>query len=184
VPEPISKTHPVLAAELHPTKNGDLTADGLFFNSSAKVWWMCSLNPKHEWETTVSRRTRQGSGCLYCAGKIVLPENSLAGLFPEITTEWHPRKNFGISADTILPKSNRKFWWLCRKNPTHEWETTPAYRTSYSTNCPICRSATDSTLLLPQYLELKKEPESVRTLPGFQFSPPAWVKSGSGTLLN
>ena len=43
--DPLSVTHPHLAAEWHPTKNGELRAENVTAGSSKKVWWQCSLGP-------------------------------------------------------------------------------------------------------------------------------------------
>ena len=63
----LSRRYPELAAEWHPTKNGDLTADGVTFGSNKKVWWRCSRD--HEWEAVVSSRTGQGVGCSQCTSQ-------------------------------------------------------------------------------------------------------------------
>jgi hypothetical protein len=56
--------NPELAAELHPDKNGDLTADMLAPRSHQRVWWRCA-RCGYEWETPVSYRDR-GGGCMRC----------------------------------------------------------------------------------------------------------------------
>lgn len=52
-----------LAAEWHPTKNGDLSPTQITAGTSKKVWWMCSEG--HEWEAAVSSRCG-GIGCPCC----------------------------------------------------------------------------------------------------------------------
>jgi len=60
-------THPLLAAEWHPTLNGDLRPEQFSRGSKQKVWWRCSKN--HVWESSIDTRT-QGlhdfSGCMEC----------------------------------------------------------------------------------------------------------------------
>jgi len=63
-------THPELAKEWHPTKNGDLTPKDISQGSVKKVWWMCSRDDDHEWQSTVNNRTN-GSGCPVCIGRKV-----------------------------------------------------------------------------------------------------------------
>jgi DNA-directed RNA polymerase subunit RPC12/RpoP len=55
-----------LAAEWHPTKNGDLTPSTITPGSGKKVWWICEK--KHEWKARVANRSR-GTGCPYCSGR-------------------------------------------------------------------------------------------------------------------
>jgi hypothetical protein len=47
---------PDFAAELHPTRNGDLDAHAVAPRSSRRVWWRCSCG--HEWMASVSARAR------------------------------------------------------------------------------------------------------------------------------
>ena len=75
---------PGIAAQWHPTKNGDLTPEQVKGGSHQKVWWQCPKTPDHEWEETVKNRTRAGHGCPYCSGRKVSHTTSLATLFPDI----------------------------------------------------------------------------------------------------
>eukprot|EP00128_Syssomonas_multiformis_P016183 Colp12_sorted_trinity150504_noHs@8352 len=56
---------PKIAADWHPTKNGDLTALMVTRGSKKKVWWQCKEG--HEWQTSVANRTVHNSGCPKCA---------------------------------------------------------------------------------------------------------------------
>ena len=58
---------PDVAAEWHPTKNGDCTPDKVVFGSHTKYWWKCAMDSEHEWRTSVQHRTGRGSGCPSCA---------------------------------------------------------------------------------------------------------------------
>jgi hypothetical protein len=60
---------PDVAAEWHPTLNGDLTPHDVTAGSRRKVWWRCALEPDHEWPATVSNRTNAAhpTGCPACA---------------------------------------------------------------------------------------------------------------------
>jgi hypothetical protein len=60
----MATTHPFLAREWHPTKNGALTPERISAGSGTKVWWLCSSG--HEWRTMANNRAR-GSGCPACA---------------------------------------------------------------------------------------------------------------------
>lgn len=54
-----------LAAEWHPTKNGDLSPDQVTAGSGKKVWWVCS-KCGNEWKAVISNRS-QGSNCPLCS---------------------------------------------------------------------------------------------------------------------
>lgn len=68
----LSTTHPALAAEWHPTLNGDLAPTGVVAGSEKRVWWQCRTNPEHLWQTAVYSRAGAGQGCPFCS---LLPES-------------------------------------------------------------------------------------------------------------
>ena len=61
----LATTHPELANEWHPTKNGDLQPTDVSFGANKKVWWQC---PRcgHEWQKTLNARTSTGQIHLHC----------------------------------------------------------------------------------------------------------------------
>jgi len=64
----LATTHPELAAQWHPTLNGELTPQMVTCGSTKKVWWLCPDG--HVWKTVVySRGGISKSGCPVCAGK-------------------------------------------------------------------------------------------------------------------
>ena len=89
----LATTHPHLAKEWHPIKNGDLTPHNVTKGSVKKIWWCCEKY-KHEWEATPNGRTRD-NGCPYCSNKMVLKGyNDIA------TTHPHLAKYFIDEEDT------------------------------------------------------------------------------------
>ncbi|MFX0173982.1 MAG: zinc-ribbon domain-containing protein [Candidatus Hodarchaeota archaeon] len=63
----LSYNFPEIAKEWHPTKNDELTPDNIVAGARTKVWWVCTNNPEHEWETRIDHRTASKSGCPYCS---------------------------------------------------------------------------------------------------------------------
>ncbi|MDE2028557.1 MAG: zinc-ribbon domain-containing protein, partial [Candidatus Omnitrophica bacterium] len=131
---------PNLAAQWHPTKNGDSTPDKIAPKSNKRVWWLCKKG--HEWLTSPANRSR-GTGCPECSIsrgaeatrlKKLKASGSLQQIDPQLAKEWHS-KNGHLTADKVSPYSNKKVWWLCPKG--HEWVASVADR---STNgaCPFC----------------------------------------------
>lgn len=56
---------PELAAEWHPTKNGELTPEDVTSKSNKNVWWLGKCG--HEWNAIISNRTHKGNGCPICS---------------------------------------------------------------------------------------------------------------------
>ncbi|MBV9452549.1 MAG: zinc-ribbon domain-containing protein [Rubrobacter sp.] len=102
--------------------NGDLTPNNIVAGSGRKVWWQCPKGPDHEWQASLDQRTRAGVGCPFCAGKRVSVTNSLATLFPDVASRWHPTKNGDLTPEQVVAGSHQKVWWRCSKGPDHAWE--------------------------------------------------------------
>lgn len=116
-------------------KNRSFTPGTITKGSRKKVWWKCEKG--HEWQTLVSTRTGQNTGCPVCAGKLIIPgENDMASAFPELVSSWHSEKNGTLTPQMTSQYSNRRVWWICEKG--HEWQTAVAHRTVRGTGCPVC----------------------------------------------
>ncbi len=133
--------NPDLAAEWHPTRNGSLTPADVTANSKKRVWWQCSKIQSHEWQATIQNRHGRNSGCPYCAGKKVDHYNSLAAGNPQLAAEWHPTKNRTLTPDQVTASSNRKVWWQCPCDASHEWQATVGNRNGLGSGCPHCYEA-------------------------------------------
>jgi hypothetical protein len=156
--DPLSITHPLIAEQWHPTKNGNLTPNQVVAGAEKKVWWKCPKGSDHEWEATIGSRVRVGAGCPSCAGKKPSITNSLASLYPEIAKEWHPTKNGTLSPDQVVAGSGKNVWWKCPNGPDHEWEGRIAHR-GRGSGCPFCRGLRSSVTnaLASRYPEIAKE---------------------------
>jgi hypothetical protein len=138
----LARRFPAVAAQWHPTKNGELTPDRVVAASGKRVWWKCPKGPDHEWEARVIERTRlRARGkCPFCANQRVSVTNSLATLHPKIAAEWHPTRNGELTPDRIVSGSNQRVWWKCPKGPDHEWDGPVGWRTRASSAgmCVFC----------------------------------------------
>jgi len=160
---PVCKTlavrFPHIAKEWHPNKNGDLTPSDVTDASGKDVWWKCNKGDDHEWFARIASRTRQGSTCPICSGRMIIKSNSLQAFFPEISKQWHPTKNGDIKPYQISPFNPEKVWWKCDKGDDHEWDAAVGSRTKEGATCPICcgREFAPSNSLTAKYPELAKE---------------------------
>lgn len=125
---------PDIAAQWHPTKNGDRTPGSVSAGSHVKAWWLCDQG--HEWRASVKSRA-VGTGCPICANRVLLPgRNDLATTHPELARQWHPTKNNGVKPRDLMAGSRRKVWWQCARG--HEWQAIVYSRTSMNAGCPVC----------------------------------------------
>lgn len=136
----LSTVAPELAKFWHPTKNKPLLPSEIGAGTHKSVWWFCNQYPEHEWKTPVVSRYK-GTQCPFCSNqKVFSGFNDLETINPSIARDWHQTKNAGFHPSSIAPNSNKKFWWTCFNDPSHEWQASPASR-SNGTNCPTCANS-------------------------------------------
>ena len=131
---------PEVAAQWHPTKNGDTLPSDIVSGTHTKYWWKCEEGPDHEWEASPRYRVGMGVDCPCCAGRQVSVTNSLASVAPEVAAQWHPTKNGDTLPTNIVSGTHTKYWWKCEEVPDHEWEASPSDRVSgrRRIGCPHC----------------------------------------------
>lgn len=112
-------THPHLAKQWHPAKNGTLTPYDVKPGSNRKVWWQCEKG--HEWMTVISSRASLNLGCKYCSGQRATNDNNLVIHNPSLAKQWNHNKNTKKPED-YLPSSNYKMWWICNKDMSGKQE--------------------------------------------------------------
>ena len=131
----LATTHPDLAAQWHPTKNGELTPEMVLAGSNVKVCWLGECG--HEWRTKLYERGKQHHTCPYCTNQRVLTGfNDLATTHPDLAKQWHPTKNGELTPETITSGSNRKVWWVGECG--HEWRTDVRTRRDKGSGCRKC----------------------------------------------
>lgn len=135
--------YPQIAAEWHPTKNGNLKPDEVLSGSKDKVWWQCNVC-KYEWPATIQNRTKEnGTGCPCCSGNVLVPGvNDLQTVRPDIAAQWHPELNDELRPDMYMPCSDEEIWWLC-SDCGHVWYSKIRNRTKGKSltdgrGCPEC----------------------------------------------
>jgi hypothetical protein len=147
----ITHTHPKIASQWHPTKNGNLLPSQVTAGSHKKVWWRCpNTCPQgcpHEWATVISDRCLAGNKCPYCSNQIISCEHvSIVHTNSDIVAQWHPTKNGVLLPSQFTDGSGKKVWWRCPKTCPqgclHEWEAVIASRCLAENGCPHCSQKT------------------------------------------
>ncbi len=142
----LAEEFPEIAAQWHPTKNGNLTPEEVGSNSKRTVWWrdeQCG----HEWEEAVAVRNKyQRYLCPEC--RTIL--DSLAYQYPLLAKEWSPRNP--VSPWNVRPHGKTLFTpeWICPTDPEHIWTASLTARTNGS-DCPDCRQAGKSKVELDHF---------------------------------
>jgi very-short-patch-repair endonuclease len=145
----LTETHPDIAKEWHPTRNGTKLPNQFTKSSNEMIVWLCPNTCNegclHEYEQTICNRTAGESCCPYCSTprKKVCIHDSIVSTHPDIAKELHPTKNPDIRVGTISYGSKLLLWWLCpNKCPhgcLHEYQNSPLGRCGINKqNCPFC----------------------------------------------
>lgn len=143
----LAERRPDLAAEVHPTRNGNLEESSLGVWSTEKIWWLCS-RCAHEWQAPVFTRASVGTGCPACGPRADHhkaqrgSKQNLASLAirrPDLANELHPTRNGDLNAERLRPWSKRRVWWQCSACG-HEWEALVMNR-HQGNGCPRCAPA-------------------------------------------
>lgn len=165
----LAEAHPELAAQWHPTKNGDLKPDMVTCGSGKGVWWLLSYDDpdtgkcfNFEWQDSVDNRVK-GNGCPYLSGKAVqFGFNDLLTKRPDLATEWHPTKNGDLKPEMITCGSAKKVWWFLRyedpktgKHYNFEWQAIVHNRVNgcgcpYLTNQAVWKGFNDLATTRPE----------------------------------
>jgi DNA-directed RNA polymerase subunit RPC12/RpoP len=134
--DPLSKTHPELTVEWHPSNQ--TFPDQVTAGMKLEVKWQGSCG--HEWLATIRNRTKPArpSGCPYCTNRKTNMANSVA-VFPNLVAEWHPDN--ALKPEEVNFRSYTKVKWKGKCG--HEWETMVRTRTRQHrpAGCPICNDS-------------------------------------------
>jgi hypothetical protein len=130
----LKTTHPEIAKQWHPTKNGNLLPSMITAGSNKKVWWKCQVAEDHEWQTSVSHRLN-GRNCPCCSGHKVVKSTSIATTHSHLSNEWHQSLNGNLGPENVSAGSGLKVWWKCIHG--HVWRAIVGDR-SNGNNCPLC----------------------------------------------
>jgi hypothetical protein len=121
----LAETHPHLVDEVDGWDPKTMWA-----GSYKKMGWICKQG--HRWEASISNRTRNSTGCPYCANRAVLIGfNDLATTHPDLASEadgWDPK--------TFAAGSHSKMPWKCTKG--HHFVAIVKNRSKIGTGCPFC----------------------------------------------
>ena len=153
----LATTHPKIANQWHPTKNGELTPNDVSYGSNKDIWWKCDKGDDHEWRAKVSKRSGV-ENCTICSGRKLAKSNSLATTHPDIANQWHPTLNHPITPNQTTKGRTDYYWWKCDKGEDHIWEASPNNRTR-GKGCPICSGnmVVESNCLATTHPDLAKE---------------------------
>lgn len=110
---------PDIAAEWHPTRNGNLKPENFHAFAQQKIWWKCPICG-HEWQSTIANRSSH-HGCPSCTKKLKWTEEELDVLLKHYPT-CGPRKCKEILKNKTIEAISQKAHLLGLKYISpHSW---------------------------------------------------------------
>lgn len=133
----VASKNPELAAQWHPTLNGEKIPELTLAGGRQKIWWLCDEG--HHWEAGIYTRVK--NGCPFCGFKRLWPGfNDLATVNPGLAAEWHPSKNGKLTPRDLMSSVSTIVWWLCPAG--HDYQASPNGRSRVGPNgrrgCNVC----------------------------------------------
>lgn len=118
----LATVRPDIAAQWHPTRNGDLAPTDVVRTSHRTVWWACPDHPDHAWRMSVAEHTTRDQGCPICSGRQVLAGfNDMATIRPDRARLWHPTRNGDLTPADVTAGTDLRLWWRC-PDCGREWQ--------------------------------------------------------------
>ena len=123
----LATTHPEIASQWHPTKNGNLTPEDFTYGVGRKIWWKCIK--EHEWKATIASRAT-GNGCPCCSSYVLFNNEKYDSLIEcYYALELHKKKINFIHNIMYPDLGKRKFdFYIPEKN---EYIETTSFNSKY-----------------------------------------------------
>lgn len=133
---------PYLLKRWHPEKNvvidketGEtlqIEPDTILADSRKKHWFICHSG--HCYQASAVEVAENSDRCQSCA---ILP-NCVDNVRPEITEQWHGKRNGELTPWNTAAGSAKPVWWRCKAGPDHEWQAKVYKRALEKNGCPFC----------------------------------------------
>ena len=162
----LATTHPRLAAQWHPFKNGSLKPTQVTYGSQEKVWWYLKHFDEElgkefcfEWQASPNARTNKDTDCPFLSNRALwVGFNDLQTRYPDIASEWNYEKNGQLTPDQVIATTNTVVWWQrdytdpeTGKVNHLEWKSAVSARTRWNRECPYLTN----NALLPGFNDLQ-----------------------------
>ena len=137
-PQPLTVTHPDIAADWHPTLN-PLPADQVTARTPGRHWWTCRHCGQPRQAQIATRLKNPDLACHACKPRPQKPITPLT-THADLAAQWHPTLNEAHPGQVGVGFQGR-VWWLC-PDCGHAWQASVAQRVGQRTGCPQCAIAT------------------------------------------
>lgn len=148
----VSYLYPHIVSELHPTKNKSTDMTKIFPHSEKKFWFLCKntfvCGCEHAYYMSIKQRTKKDNpgGCTFCGHHDFCKHMTFGFVYPNMLDEWDFESNKLINPNTTSCGSDKKIYWLCKKDCSHKYTCTIRARTKDGQTCKLCGGSTEAIL--------------------------------------
>lgn len=122
----LATRRPDLAAQLHPTLNGGLTAHDITWVSTRCVVWLSAEGDV--WPAKVRDRSLQAGNVPFETGHRLAERHTIAAVAPHLIAEWASDLNGDRTPYNTAARSGQVYMWRLPDQPDLVWPATPADR--------------------------------------------------------
>jgi len=61
---------------------------------------------------------------------------------PDVAAQSHPEKNGGVTPEQVTQGSGKKYWWICKEGPDHEWQASVYNKAGLAWDAPVLYTPT------------------------------------------
>jgi len=116
----------------------DVSFDEITYGSKTKRWWRCE-KCGWEWKASPNNRIQGGTGCPMCAGKVLTPENSLAGVRPDLISWWDHERNGAVKPQDVFANTHKRYYFVCPHGHSYK---RAVYHMTMTGGCKYCAGQT------------------------------------------
>lgn len=127
--------HPELLKFIDMTAEPKVDPTKVVPTSDKIVTYVCGKG--HRYPRSIASLVLHEGRCRVCAGQGATEDWNLAVIHPEITAEWHPTENNGLTPYDFTPYSDQDAWWQCPVG--HDFSQKIEKRTNWGQGCPKCK---------------------------------------------
>ena len=116
-----------------------------FYTSNLWIHWDCPKCGNMYGAKINDMVSGDADECPYCKREKILAETSFGKKHPDLLEEMDKIANYLLpyTAFDVFDTSNKKFWWICPKNPKHKYPMSPSNRLMFQKRnrepCLYCR---------------------------------------------
>lgn len=115
----LATLYPEIATMYDPERNNAPVNQVPANSRDSSIWWVCTDNPEHHFQRSVTRMLEAKGRCPICTHQVVVSgQNGIAHAFPWLAELWDTEAN-GIEPDKVIESANSRMSFRCDQGHTY-----------------------------------------------------------------